>query len=212
MHMRSTSWAMTFVLLMSVKVFAAPADLETNNDAVVDSDAQKTEIHHKLDALQITQPPKELLQKEEKEYIFPYNQSLSPRYGIVFDQETFSNRQLPDYIIGVNFMLPSDDHIHWEVGADVRSNATGRLNVGYKYVINYKSSLRPYGKVGFSMLATPKDGIASILRLTNYHALIAFGIEDTLTDPLSFRMDIELVAGSEQIAAFLCFGYVWSWK
>ncbi|MCB0393878.1 MAG: hypothetical protein KDD25_04935 [Bdellovibrionales bacterium] len=207
---------MTFVLMSLLVVepqaFAAKTDGPAEDEAILDPKPKETvdSDDPKFKTMEITKP-KEEKENKEPEYVYLHNESLGPRIGLIFDPAELSNQKLPDYLLGLNYMFASKTGTHWDLSVDVNSNASGHMIFSRRWVFYRLERFRPHTKTGLALLLSPVDGLGSFLRFTNYNFYASVGFEDLISDPMSMKLELELIAGSEQMAALLVFGYVWGW-
>lgn len=203
------------IVLWSCVALASPHSPQPDLNNVTESKQSQDQNTEALQSLQITEPPKaDSTQKKttvEKTYFYPYQSSMGPRLGIIFDQEFASQRTAPKYLIGFYYMLPSISAGHTELGADLISNTTGRINATYKWIFNRSEKLRPFVKGGFTNLIQPQNGLANLINYRMYGLRLGLGLEDLLIDPASLRWDIEITVGFAEISANVVFGYSWAW-
>ena len=203
----------TTLVLTPLLAISAPSNLPPLADPVKDSSEEVNdnadEQKSKLESMSVTDVPE--VKKTEKEkktqFFYPYKQSLAPRLAAVFDTDTLSNKEAPNYAIGLSYMLPSKETQHWEAHVDVVSNSTGRLGFASKWVFRRESKLRPHLKAGVTLNALPRDGLGSFLRWKQYEAYAAMGLEDMLKDPVSVRIDFEVMANTNGVHFQVALGY-----
>lgn len=183
-------------------------DLNTTSQDGFNDPSREEEMH----SLTVTTPPP-LVKSEKKfasseNYFYPYQSSISPRFGVFFDSQNLTSIQ---YIFGFNYLAESVTNRHWEFGADLYSNANGSLSGGYRWIFFPNDKFRPYAKAGGSLLMVPSDGLGNFISLSHYRVLGAVGFEDILRDPMSVRIDLEVAVGTQRSSVQLCVGYSWAW-
>ncbi len=148
-----------------------------------------------------------------KTIFYSYNQSISPRSGIEYDffqPHNLSNSAV-NYLFGFEYMFASVTSQHWEIGADLMSNSRFYFNGGYKWIFNQFDEFRTFAKVGASLRFDTGASLATFVDYKAYQVRGTFGFEKLFLDPISLRVEIELEAGLDEIAGFLCLGYSWGW-
>ena len=108
-------------------------------------------------------------------------------------------------------MADSPNSRHLEVGVDLTSESRGLLNVGLKWVYNRNAAMRPYFKMGPSVVLNPTEQLGTFLKHDNYQARVAGGFERLSKVPMSVRFDVEAALGSGVFIAVAAIGYSWAW-
>lgn len=202
-----------FTLLIPTLGDAAPQGIDPDKDlnaTPIDSSvdpARQEEMH----SLTVTPPPPFKVERKfsvGENYFYPYQSSISPRFGFYFDSQALTSLQ---YIFGFNYLVESINGRHWEFGADLYSNGSGSLNGGYRWIFNSNGKFRPYVKGGGSLLMIPSDGLGNFISLSHFRVMAAAGFEDIIRDPMSVRFDLELLAGTKGTAVNILLGYSWAW-
>lgn len=148
--------------------------------------------------------------KTTSEVYFPYQSSISPRFGSGTDTDHIKNNHYY-YFFGLQYQLPSDDGRHWEAGADVLDDGTGVLSIGRKFRLNATEALRPYFKVAGAIHTVPSEQLTTFLRIDNFQIRPSLGYEYFLQHPSSFRMELESWVGTKLMGIHLTVGYSYAW-
>lgn len=179
---------------------AAPSDNE---------DAQKKstllEYDQKVQKAKTSEP-------DETSSFYPYDESFSIRLGGALDfkelNKTNGDKDIP-ILIGMRYMLPSQNSKHQEYGVDLLTGDKSRLylNGGYKYIIDHTDNLRPYYKFGAALRFDEGDRIETPFDFKSWSAVVSVGLEDVMTDPNSFRLDLDLHWGKKDFIAMIGLGW-----
>ncbi len=210
-----TCFSLTFLLNGST-ASAAPVPLAPNIDEPEVPDPNQTPPKNPelIESVDITPPPAVGQESDDEsfssEYFYPYRKSMSPRLGIMYNSIAASEGNSMLYAIGFQTLWSSPTLKNYEAGADLISDGTGRVNFQQRWFFS-RSRMRPYAKAGAGLKLTPKDGLATILKLANYNARAAIGLERLFLAPLSLRVELEVGVGIEDVEALLSFGYSWAW-
>lgn len=211
-----------FVILFSTLVmastsFSATHEPSPDTDAVVtppNDDSQKKKAEKDLSTLTVAPPQPPPKSTGEKIY-FPYSQSISPRLGAGYfltipsdppneDQQLFT-------LFGLQYMMKSVTHRHWEIGIDVISESRAYLNFGLKWISTQTEKFRPFFKAGISQRWDRQDGLEALVDFKSYSIRGTAGWELLLWDPASLRFDFDVQAGTDEVTAIGTLGYSWPW-
>ncbi|MCB0343254.1 MAG: hypothetical protein KDD59_13495 [Bdellovibrionales bacterium] len=171
---------------------------------------QKLEPVHLEEAnLVISEPPKEKPDQRIWDRYYPYHQAISPRAGLFIDRVNFRETRQANFFIGFNYLMPKYYSPQWEIGVDIGNDSRGYINVLRRWTINEREGLRPFLKFGVLHRAEPRDRFATFLNKDNYFAKAGGGLEDLMEKPVSFRFDVELAVGIQDIIALGALGFSW---
>jgi len=203
---------LTLVLLQNVSHAAPRSDVEDILETTQESDGntKKVDLDEENISLSVPKPPKT---KKRRAVYYPFTQSISPRLGSLVKLDEFKQKPTGafEYLIGFNYLLYSIRSPHYEIGADLVSNAEGHLNIAKRWIIAERSGFRPFYKAGVLLRMVGNEGFATFANIKNYMACGSVGIEDYFKAPLSLRLELELAVGTERNYLLLVFGYSWAW-
>lgn len=94
-------------------------------------------------------------------------------------------------------------------GIDVSTNGNGSWYLAHRNYSYWTRAFRFHNKIGFSNRIRSEDGLASILRYSNYSLLLNIGLERVFINPVSYQLDLDLHIGSNSYV-ILKFGYSWA--
>lgn len=214
MQLRQLALITTFVLL-PLGIFAAPAPTEPNLDPGSQSEKSPSTPSPALEDMRITEPPEKVHQRSNQEpdqdYFYPFQSAMGPRLGLFLEPHKLAEDESIRYLIGFFYLLPSHSQGKFELGADLQSDRTGRVNGYYRYIFKPSASFRPYWKAGFTCLVESEQGLANFINYRQYGARLGLGLEETFRDPASFRWDLESIISLKEVSFLLVFGYSWGW-
>lgn len=160
-----------------------------------------------IDGLIVSPPSAQTTSPEKVEqYYFPYKQSMSPFLGLVIGSNLEVNTSL-----GILYQIPSNSSYHWEIGATMASDGGGDFLFLYKRIFQKTAKLRPYYSLGFDLKAVAQEGLPTFVNLTNWGLAAFIGTEEVFSSPMSWRVDLGLMASRTQAAIILRMGYSWAW-
>jgi hypothetical protein len=169
-----------------------------------------------MDDMRITDPPPP--EKKERgqgnsdiDYFYPFQSAMGPRLGLYLEPQKIAADESIRYLLGFFYLLPSHSQKKFEVGVDLQSDRTGRVNAYYRYIFDSTSSFRPFVKGGVSCLVESEQGLANFINYKQYGLRAGVGLEETFKDPASFRWDLEALIAQKDIAVIVVFGYSWGW-
>lgn len=214
MQLRQLVLITTFVLL-PLALSAAPAPTEPHLDPGVETEKPPTTPSPALEDMRITEPPEKPVtrkhQDPDQDYFYPFQSAMGPRLGLFLEPQKIAEDESIRYLLGFFYLLPSHSQGKFEVGADLQSDRTGRVNAYYRYVFKPSASFRPYWKAGVTCLVESEQGLANFINYRQYGVRAGLGLEETFRDPVSFRWDLETLVSLKEVSFFLVFGYSWGW-
>jgi len=140
-------------------------------------------------------------------YYFRYRQSITVRGGI---EEKFNDIGSPGSILSVLYWFPRKDLRGIEGGADLQSDGSGTIHIASRNVIG-KGRWRGFHKLGGGVRIVPSDQMVTFLRLKNWQLRMSGGVEYSISDPYTLRLDLDGTASIERLAALLTLGVAWNW-
>lgn len=151
-------------------------------------------------------PPIERQLLEPDAYYYKFRNSLSLRVGAEW---TLSDLQNPGLGFGVLYAFPLNGLRGVEAGADVSADGNGTLHFARRNVIG-NERFRWFYKYGAGVRIVGSDQLVTFLRLRNWQARLGGGFEITTSDPVSFRVDVESMIGTESVKAAATVGAVFA--
>ncbi len=198
-------------------VFSAPHEPspETNNSATSTPDESgKRKAEKDLSTLSVT-PKQENTETRGSKVYFPYTQSLSARLGVGYfatvPSDPPDNDEALFYLFGIQYMMTSMTHRHWEIGVDIASESRAFLHASLKWVSTQTEKFRPFFKVGIAQRWDRADELESLVDYKSYSLRGTAGWELLTIDPASIRFDIELQIGADEVTGLCTLGYSWPW-
>lgn len=153
--------------------------------------------------------PKELEEQLKPPKSYPYHHAITPRISALIDMEKIIDEKKLDYLIGFTYLFKKYYSPKWELGIDIGNNSIAFLNFSRRWIFNERQGLRPYFKLGLTHKMEAKGKLANISNLEAFLGRASLGIEDLLSDPYSFRMEIEVAVGKNDFLGFFSIGYSW---
>lgn len=206
----------TTLVFFPMAVGAAPSPTSPDLDNSSESVQAPAEPSKALEDMRITPPPPPSEKKKtsvlsETDYFYPFQSAMGPRLGVYLEPERLTSGEGIRYLLGFFYVVPNHSQSKIELGADLLSDRTGRVNGYYRYIFNSTASFRPFVKGGLSCLVESEQGLANFINYRQYALRAGIGLEETFKDPASFRWDLESIVGVKEIALVLVFGYSWGW-
>jgi hypothetical protein len=157
------------------------------------------------------QPPAPPSEARKIGYFYKYRSALSAFfYGGFSTKDYADGKSQPFQRFSLQYLFPTASLDALEVGADLQSDGSGALGLSYRWIFS-RTKFRPYTKLGAAIRIEPKDQIAALLRLKHYQVRGSAGFERTISDPISARLDAELIGGPRGVEALVGLGLVWAW-
>lgn len=194
-----------------LSAWGEPSDLVPDEHSLVDDVVEdKTFIKIALTTLEITPTVgvNAALVGPTEEYFYAFHHSMSPRIG--YQGAQAAGVTTSTYFFGINYLFDWREEI-WEAGADAISDGTGTFTLARRWIFSPHAKFRPYLKAGAGLHIVPNEGLGTFLKVANYQARAAAGIEQLFKPPASLRGELEMVAGANGFAVILAVGYSWAW-
>ncbi len=155
----------------------------------------------------IATPPAQPLPPEaSRTYIYPYRQALTPRIGLV----TSTDDDEPDTsLLGILYLWPRYLPPQAEIGADFVNKRGGHINFSVRDIFFERGYFRPFWLWGITHEVVPEDRLATFVNIENYYFRVALGMEEVIVLPQSFRLELELLAGTRKQMAIVSAGCSW---
>lgn len=141
------------------------------------------------------------------DYFFRYRHALSFRAGMEIAPSDLNN---PGPLLGLMYWFPLQDLRGVEVGADLGRDGNGTLHAAYRHMLG-NEKLRWFYKLGAGIRIVAKDQLVTFLRLSNWQFRASGGLEWTISDPLSFRADLDGIMASERPVIQVTIGLALAW-
>lgn len=162
-------------------------------------------------AVHITEPPNAVFETATPAYLYRYRNSLSFRTGAAVPLSDLGN---PGPINGFSYWFPIENQKlelkGIEVGTDLEKNSTGAIHASLRHMLS-QDSVRYFYKYGLGLNIVASDQLVTVLRLKNWQARGGFGVEVTLSDPMSLRWDFEGHVTSEKNRLLTTLGLSFAW-
>ncbi|MCB9025068.1 MAG: hypothetical protein H6625_02015 [Bdellovibrionaceae bacterium] len=193
-------------------IFANPhQDIHPAKESNSEESTEKTKTINIDDENLILSRPIEPQNLKTTDEFYPYTQAISPRIGTLVNLHEFRDNigQAFHTVYGFSYLLPRNHSPQLEIGADVIKDFNGQFHASKRWIINERSSFRPFYKLGLTIIAIGKEGLATFANSENYLAHASIGLEDYYKRPMSLRWELELSGGKEYFFLILSFGYSW---
>ncbi|MBL7689084.1 MAG: hypothetical protein JNJ49_13705 [Bdellovibrionaceae bacterium] len=193
-------------LAHAAKTSPSPEDsLDTPKPATVPS----TEELERAGQVEMSVAPAEVGNKPQnpQAYYFRYRQSITVRGGI---EQRFNDIGSPGSILSILYWFPRKDLRGIEGGADLQSDGSGTIHIASRNVVG-KGRWRGFHKLGGGVRIVPSDQMVTFLRLKNWQLRMSGGVEYSISDPYTLRLDLDGTVSTERMAALLTFGVAWNW-
>lgn len=194
-------------------VWAAPAPPNPDFVDPVPKEKPPTEEQRALrQSIDIApQPPAPSSEARKLGYFYKYRSALSAFYFAGLDSKDIADaKSQPFQRFSLQYLFPTETLHALEVGADLQSDGSGALGLSYRWIFS-RTKFRPYTKLGAAIRIEPDDQLAALLRIKNYQVRGSAGFERTISDPISLRLDAELIAGPRSVEALVGLGLAWAW-
>lgn len=207
-----------FLNFISSVLLAAPTapNIDIQNGTSVESQDSKSEpsqINPKLETLspnKVQSNPAQADNIEEyRTYFYKYDESLSLRLGGNHDfgdppDEEDDNTSAQ---FGFAYMFESQSKAHLEFAADLfPKREEFFLQLALKVVELSTEAFRPHYKIGGAIKFDSGDKFNTPLKTENYFGVLGVGFEDIIKDPLSLRIDMDLLMSSDNALFVLSAG------
>lgn len=195
-------------LLLSAQVLAATEppspDLTEPEDRSPPATAEELERARQV---QLTPAPSRVESIREADYFFRYRQSLLVRGGAQID---FTRSNSLGSNLGFQYRFPFKNSQRFEIGADLQNEGVGVLHAS-RFHFSDDSRRRWFYKYGAGIRIVPAQQLVTFLKLANWQARLGGGIEWTIADPFSFRIDLEGALSIEKLTAVSTIGIAYAW-
>ena len=150
-------------------------------------------------------------QYSKSDYFHIYRRAITLRAGAVYGfKDSSDDEDSTNAVFGFSFLVPRKKSPQVEVGVDLSAVGHGHFTVMSRRIYNERGAFRPFYRLGVMHKLDPDDRFASFSDFENYLARFGFGFEDTLRPASSYRIEVEMAAGPEDVLGFLTVGKVFS--
>lgn len=212
MH-RAITLTLVYVLTVSAPTLARAAKTSPSPEKSLDSREDTTvpspEELARAEQVEISEPPAQTAAQQTNtlSYYFRYRQSITVRGGL---EERFNDTGSPGSVLSVLYWFPRRDLRGIEGGADLQSDGVGTIHIASRNVVG-KGRWRGFHKLGGGVRIVPSDQLVTFLRLKNWQLRMSGGVECSISDPYSLRLDLDGTLSTERMAALLTLGVAWNW-
>lgn len=164
-----------------------------------------------IDSNNLVVTPVELTAQEKKEisYLYPYRQSIAPRFILIADLDQLRDGDGLPYGLGVGYLAPRKRQPQWEAGAELYSTSDGQIYASARWTQFPDNYFRPYAKLGVSHIWRADEKLVSFGNWKNYFLRAAVGFEDVIKPPMSVLLELAVAVGTEETQLQFSFGYSW---
>ncbi len=162
------------------------------------------------DDFDVAPPPPAPPRSARLEYFHKYRRGLSFMGGPVIDTKRIQNKESALMRGSIRYLFKDRELRGFEAGADLDSDATGAIHLTRRWIYS-QTRFRPYEKLGLAIRIDPDDQLGTFLRYQHYQLRAGAGFEALISDPASFRLELEASASFHSLQAALVGGLVWAW-
>jgi hypothetical protein len=196
----------TIVLIFSAaQARANPQDTVPEKKAEAEDDAVRP-IDENLNLAEA--PPVQGSPKFTPPAYYPYRQQLTFRAGAGSDLPKIT---VDDYVLGFQYLFPKFLSPKLEAGADLHKGGRGHLHAGLRWIFFERSYFRPSYKIAIDHFADSKEGLATLAEIDNYYARFGATLEQVFWNPMSLRLEAELVGNFRYTEMVMTLGLSRGW-
>jgi hypothetical protein len=206
-------WGLAFYVGKTKPVWAATAPPSPDFVDPIPAEKPPTEEQKALqDTVDIAPtPPASLRDARRIGYFHKYRNGLTAfAFAGVDSKDVADAKSQPFSRFSLQYLFSTQNLHALEASADLQSDNSGALGLSYRWIFS-RTRFRPYTKLGAALRIDPADEIAAVLRIENVQVRGSAGFERTIGDPMSVRLDAELIAGPRSVEALAGLGLVWAW-
>ena len=203
-------WWIAFSIGLLVSSYALAAKPPPSPDLTEPEDKSPPATAEELDRarqVQLTPAPPMTESVREADYFYRYRQSLLVRGGALVD---FNQTSTLGSNIGFQYRFPFENSQRIEVGADLLNEGAGVLHAA-RFHFADDSRRRWFYKYGAGIRVVPSQQLVTFLKLANWQVRLGGGMEWTLADPFSVRLDLEGAISTEKLTAISTIGFAYGW-
>lgn len=199
--------AVTSVSMTSVSVAATPPPSPDLTESTDKSPPATPEEIDRARQVELTEPPPIQETARESDYFYQYRQGLLVRGGLLLD---FNQADTLGSDFGFQYRFPFRNSQRLEIGADLLNEGVGILHAARFHFLD-DSRMRWFYKYGLGIRIVPAQQLVTFLKLANWQARIGGGLEWTIEDPFSIRLDLESTFSTEKLTAISTIGVTYGW-
>lgn len=199
--------AVTSVSMTSVSVAATPPPSPDLTEPADKSPPATPEEIDRARQVELTEPPPIQETARESDYFYQYRQGLLVRGGLLLD---FNQADTLGSDFGFQYRFPFRNSQRLEIGADLLNEGAGILHAARFHFLD-DSRMRWFYKYGLGIRIVPAQQLVTFLKLANWQARIGGGLEWTIEDPFSIRIDLESTFSTEKLTAISTIGVTYGW-
>jgi hypothetical protein len=213
MHRRLNSFlmiaiAVTISSAAGTRANAAPTPVSP--DLSRESDTQSVPTPEEIERAKLVHPsPAEPIHIDpiENDYFYRYHRALSLRGG---GEIALSDLKNPGPVMGILYWFPIRNLDGLEAGADLTRDGFGTIHAGLRTALG-NERFRWFYKWGAGIRVVASDQLVTFVRPRNWQLRGAGGFEVTLSDPFSFRVDVDAIYGIERSVVDATVGLAFAW-
>lgn len=162
--------------------------------------------------LSITDPPPvHGVPKASGARYYPYRQALTFRAGQASQLDELNFRDMEDMVLGFQYLFPKFLSPKLEAGADLVNDGKGHIHAGARWIYFERSYFRPSYKLSLDHLADSEEKLATLTKIENYYLRISATLEYVIWNPLSLRLEPELLVNTEEPLLMITVGLSHGW-
>jgi hypothetical protein len=165
----------------------------------------KPNSNYEFDLAPIKKFPKPENKQNEKPAYLTKNYSFNPTLSFGYSTE---NQTI--YAIGFQY-LNFKNNLKSEWGFNLYNQGDASISLSRKWFFFDWGKFQAHSKFGLGLYMNPSQGIATIVDIKNFGLNMQFGFEKLLSQPLSLRGDIDLLATQRNVILMINLGYSWAW-
>ncbi len=189
----------------------APILNSEEETATKQSTESDPKLIYELESMDLTESKvKENIHLELEDFFYSYRKSISPRIGMSYGDH---GEEDVDWIgaLGMSYRIVYLSSTARELGFNLFSSSLGQGFYDFVWIFRSHKRIRPFYRVGLSILAHGDEGLATFLNYQNFQIQSGGGIEYSWYDPMSFRLESDVSWGFNSLIATLFLGYTWAW-
>lgn len=195
-----------FISSPALAVTSPPAlDLSENEEPSTAATPEEINRSHQVELTQ--PPPVRISTQESDDYYYHYRQALSLHGGLSANISDFQN---PQSIIGFQYRFAYPENGRSEVGADLLTSGSGLLHAS-RFFFSEDGRFRFFYKYGVELRVIPSEELVTFLKLVNWRARIAGGLEWNAWNSVGLRLDLEAHIGTSERFLTLLTGFAYSY-
>lgn len=192
-------------IFISLEAVASP-----KQELAAPAGEEVTESAKEIDSnMAVTTPPESTRKAKVKDPgYYPYHQALTVRLGY---ESKFPEFDFENWMLGFQYLFPKFLSPKLEAGADLIDEGNGHLHIGMRTIYREKAYFRPSLKWAIDHLAEPRDGLATLTKIDNYFARGSATLEYVFWNPVSVRLEAEVLANLKTTRMMYVLGLSRGW-